>query len=101
MVFYIFSNNVNEYIVQTMSMKKRLNKLSKSCFSIKKSKITVMPFFKSLNINQILNWIQKNKKLISYILQILNLIKIIKTCLKHGFICLKKVYIQIYLLQFQ
>ena len=51
MVFYIFSNNVNEYIVQTMSMKKRLNKLSKSCFSIKKPKITVMPFFKSLNNN--------------------------------------------------
>ena len=39
-------------LFKPMSMKKRLNKLSKSCFSIKKKpKITVMPFFKSLNIN--------------------------------------------------
>lgn len=62
-VFYIFSNNVNEYIVQTMSMKKRLKKLSKSCFSFKKSKITVMPFFKSLNINPSLKLDSKKQEI--------------------------------------
>ena len=101
MVFYIFSNNVNEYIVQTMSMKKRLNKLSKSCFSIKKPKITVMPFFKSLNINPNLKLDSKKQEIDFLYIADSQPHKNHKNLFKAWVYMSKKVYIQIYLLQFQ